>query len=498
MKFRLTKNRLRKYSHIFIETDNWNDWFEFVTLFHLYVFNLKSKKYNYLGSCKIGCEEISNSKKTKLPKEFNQLDTSFFSVGQDVTYYENIENLGSDTRIAILEALNDIAFKQEYYQRAINLRVTRISLLRNITTSSVKGQFRRIAQGNSSLTNFDFNFIPFGYDPSFSDLTFNVIPESNPPTNIHVLIGRNGVGKTHLLNNMTQSLLNEKSKKYGKFYISEGDNFFANLVSINFSAFDITKPPKEKKDSTELIKYTYIGLKKTKTSSNSSKEYLVTKSNRILRNEFIESLYSCKRSSKLSKWQEALFELESDQLFKRANIANLGKINKTKELVEKAKILFDNLSSGHKIVLLSITRLVETVEEKTLVLMDEPETHLHPPLLSAFIRALSNLLISRNGVGIIATHSPVVLQEVPSSCVIQIRRSGSAIKYDRLQIESFGENVGVLTREVFGLEVTHSGFHKLIQEVAERSENIEEVYEAFNGEIGFEGKALARTIMNKK
>ena len=33
------------------------------------------------------------------------------------------------------------------------------------------------------------------------------MPESQPPTNIHVLIGRNGVGKTHLLNHMTRALV---------------------------------------------------------------------------------------------------------------------------------------------------------------------------------------------------------------------------------------------------------------------------------------------------
>jgi len=117
-----------------------------------------------------------------------------------------------------------------------------------------------------------------------------------------------------------------------------------------------------------------------------------------------------------------------------------------------------------KIVLLTITRLVEEVEERTLVLLDEPEAHLHPPLLSAFIRSLSNLLIDRNGVAIIATHPPVVLQEVPKSCVWNIRRSESEIKVERLEIESFGENVGILTREVFGLEVTQSGFHKLLKD----------------------------------
>lgn len=36
--------------------------------------------------------------------------------------------------------------------------------------------------------------------------------------------------------------------------------------------------------------------------------------------------------------------------------------------------------------------------------------------LSLFIRALSNLLIYRNGVVIIATLSPVIVQEVPRKC----------------------------------------------------------------------------------
>ena len=55
--------------------------------------------------------------------------------------------------------------------------------------------------------------------------------------------------------------------------------------------------------------------------------------------------------------------------------------------------IFNGLSSGHKIVLLTITKLVEMVSEKTLVILDEPELHLHPPLLSSFIRSLSHLLI---------------------------------------------------------------------------------------------------------
>ncbi|WP_269781216.1 AAA family ATPase [Photobacterium carnosum] len=41
-------------------------------------------------------------------------------------------------------------------------------------------------------------------------------------------------------------------------------------------------------------------------------------------------------------------------------------------------------------------------------MIDEPESHLYPPLLSAFIRDLSELFHNRNGVSIIATHSTLL------------------------------------------------------------------------------------------
>jgi predicted ATP-dependent endonuclease of OLD family len=146
-------------------------------------------------------------------------------------------------------------------------------------------------------------------------------------------------------------------------------------------------------------------------------------------------------------------------------------------------------------VLLTLTRLVETVQERTLVLLDEPECHLHPPLLSAFVRALSHLLAEQNGVAIIATHSPVVLQEVPASCVLKVIRSGSVTSATRPDIETFGENTGVLTREVFGLDVTKSGFHWLVQMIAESCGSTAEVKKRLDGQLGSEARAIVHGLM---
>lgn len=66
---------------------------------------------------------------------------------------------------------------------------------------------------------------------------------------------------------------------------------------------------------------------------------------------------------------------------------------------------------------------------------------------------------------------------------------------ERPEIETFGESVGVLTREVFGLEVSESGFHKLLSDSIPESQSYEQVLAKFNGELGGEAKAIIRGLL---
>ena len=129
------------------------------------------------------------------------------------------------------------------------------------------------------------------------------------------------------------------------------------------------------------------------------------------------------------------------------------------------------------------------------MILDEPENHLHPPLLAAFIRALSELLISYNGVALIATHSPVILQEVPRKCAWKLNRNGNEVTVSRLEIESFGATIGALTREVFGLEVRQSGFHKMLCDEVNKGLDYSEIKDLFHNELGDEALALLRTLL---
>jgi hypothetical protein len=105
------------------------------------------------------------------------------------------------------------------------------------------------------------------------------------------------------------------------------------------------------------------------------------------------------------------------------------------------------------------------------------------------------LLVNRNGLAIIATHSPVVLQEVPKSCVSIIRRTRIISNVDRPENETFAENVGVLTREVFGLEVSKSGFHDLLASSVAEGKSYDEVEQEYQCQLGFEGRTILRSMI---
>jgi len=489
-------------SQAYLVEDNWDDWGKFRTTFELIVFDHEGVKFTP-GSLKIGQLGLRASKKIEpgarapeLEYRFDRLGEHHFSLGQDETYYETLNQLPEDLRQAVLEGLRDCAWNLQLFEKTIDEEVMQESLLRDISVENIRNRFHRLAQGDSRLTEFWFEYA-FPYAGGTAPppvLSFHVEPDSEPPTNVHVLIGRNGVGKTRCMQNMAKALLGveDPENKPGELRsigANQKDWSFAGLISVSFSAFDEFDLPS---DGQSEIRSAMVGLR-MKDPSDPTK--VSVKMPKQLAEDFIYSFGSCREGLRAERWKEAIQTLGIDPLFSEAEVTRL--LDQPSDSWKTiARILFSKLSSGHAIVLLTITRLVEHVDERTLVLIDEPEGHLHPPLLSAFIRSLSDLLIKRNGVAIIATHSPVVLQEVPRSCAWILNRSGNVSVAEPPSIETFGENVGTLTREVFGLEVTSSGFHKLLSDAVKiQNYDYEDVLRRFNGQLGAEARAILRSLI---
>jgi hypothetical protein len=482
----------------YLTSDRWND-YNFKTQFYLTYLASDGIEHE-IGNVKIGGRGWTEEQKSPdVPHSFEALDEDFFSVGQDDDYYTRLNNLPDGAGQIILKALRDFAFDNLIFEQVRQEDVTRVSLLRELSAAAVTGRLNRLAHGQVLLTPYSFTYQwPTADGKGEDSLTFEVTPYLRPPTNIHVLIGRNGAGKTRILHGMGSALAGQPDGEHvGRFLVGAGEataNDFANVVSVTFSAFDPFDPLPDAATRHNEIKYSYVGLRRESREDEPS----ATKGIDELAQEFVASLRRCAAGATRRRWTRAVETLGADPNFNDANLPQLLAAGDHNIHETEALEVFRQLSSGHSIVLLTMTKLVEKVDERTLVLLDEPESHLHPPLLSAFVRALSDLLIDRNGVAVIATHSPVVLQEVPRTCVWRIERSGNAREIFPPASETFGENVGTLTREIFGLEVTSTGFYALLQAQAQLSESYEDAAAAFDYQLGGEAAAVLRAYVAQR
>ncbi|MFD0494751.1 AAA family ATPase [Streptomyces rhizosphaericus] len=482
------------YEGCYLIPDDWND-YGFLTLYELGI-KRRGRRPQSVGSVRIGHMGMASDRtdefwrtEERLPREFGSLSEDFFSLGVQDTYYDRLNKHGANTRVAVLTALRDVAFdyRPGVVDRVWDLRVFKKSLMRDIRHPRAElERLHLIARGRARVVTFHWDYTPSPptgseYEPPRLD--FRAVPASRPPTNVHALIGRNGVGKTSMMRAMAQGVASGAIEVTQ--LASRAVQATPNVVLVSFSPFD------------ELVhhadapaEFAYIGL------LDRDRPYRL-KTQKKLAAEFADSLATARIGARRTRWEQILATLrytESGFLDDYdGDLDDLLSEGADRRFIPAAEELFAPLSSGHKIALLTLTRLVQEVTERTIVFIDEPEAHLQPPLLSAFVRALSDFLSEVNGMAVVATHSPVVLQEVPKSCVYKLRRYGEVMTAERPQMETYGENVSELTHEAFGLESTATGFYAaLAKEVAE-GRSYQEILEDFES-LGSEARGLLRVL----
>lgn len=478
--------------------DNWNDWHKYWTQFFLVLFDATGLKIE-AGSVKIACSQMSEGDPTGrtseyLDAQFQELSEAFFSLGQEENYYESLSEGGAAFAKEVLTALRDIAFDLTLLDRFEDADVMGESLLRGVSKASVRINLHDRAHGRVTRTPFKMRYssgTEGGYSPL--ELDFSVQPESLPPSNVHVIIGRNGAGKTFLLRDIAAAMVAPATTGSKVEDVSRNALGFRRVVSISFSAFD----PFFELTPRKGLEYHYVGLHisglRTLTEKLVAEGTFSPDDPRQLNPNAVLFHYYFRRArtgARALRWAACLQTLRSDPAFASAEVATLlGHIEQS-----EAFAIFSRFSSGHKVVLLSVMALVSLVEERTLVLIDEPEAHLHPPLLASLIRTLSNLLLNRNGAAVLATHSPLVLQEVPAGCTYKLVRSSRTREAFRPSFETFGESLSRLTSDVFGHEVVDSGFHMLIRTLAAGDETYDEILARFGGRLGAQARALLRLM----
>lgn len=485
-------------NHVYLHQDSWDD-FGYRSTFSLWIHDTDLARSRNVGLVKIvntTADQPTMTRRvwTQLPHQFSKLDHEFVSLGQDRDLYTQLRStLGLNRAQALLASINDLSLRHEDIgELAINSAAVAASLLRFISASVVEEQFARIMAGGATKESYWFDYAL--KEPDVPTMRFKVDPNTSIPTNLHVLIGANGVGKTTILNDIQRSMAAVKisGKEEERIDISDG-TAMSNLVSIRFSAFDRPHPPREPQGSYEAFKYISIGL------TNEADPDMADPSFAPGDDATLPNLTTTDGQRKFySDSLAACLPVREERLLRATNI--LARADRTLSDYDIGtaeglrQLPFDELSSGHKVALLSLVSLVLYCEERTLVLIDEPESHLHPPLLSAFTRALSELLKDRNGLAVVATHSPIILQEVPRECAWIVWAFGQRRVVSQPEIDTFGESVDVLTREVFGLEVREAGFYTILRSAADQFGSFRDALAFFDGKLGGDARLILRAM----
>lgn len=463
-----------KYPIFSLSTDSWDD-FSFKCTFNLRYHKSKSV-VTKIGELKI---IQLNESTTKLDKEFGNLNQDYISLGQSIEFYKNLRDcIGETESELVLESLNDISWQANKADEFESKPIYRNALLRE---NSAHKAFRF---GRSVILNEPYDdSVSFEYMVNIesSGCSYNISIDFNDddllPNRIVGIIGRNAVGKTHLMGalakdlvqvgRVSQKTIDDKNRRF-----KDSRPIFDRVITISYSAFDKFIRPKNPQ-----VSYVYCGIRNEKGGLSKSS---------LIKN-YKCNLKKIKDQQRVDVWVNYMAQI-LDELGDGFKENLLNEIENIENIEDADSESLSLLSSGQSILTHFVTALVARIQDNTLVLFDEPETHLHPDAVANLFNVMNHMLRCYKSYAIIATHSPIVIQEIPSKRVILLTREGNSTMPTRMQFETFGESVSELTRHIFDTALI-SNYYKTVLKNLSKNMSAEDVNKLFNNNLSFNAKA---------
>lgn len=527
-----------------LQQDHWND-FSFQTLYHLhYNPGTPDAETTYLGGVKILKRGQTTADRILLQEPFDALGEEFCSLGTSLDYYQRLNTLPAVDRAAIVDALRDVAVRPELRDEFAQEEGWSVSLIRdNKSWKTFLDDAYALYHGNLAALpdlNEEFSFQP---GEGSSEILFNFsAPEPisylgsyrrvGPnrkrvllPQRVIVVVGRNGSGKSTLLSRIAHLAFASPVER-AKGPLSRLGQFnpeaigFMRVITVSYSAFDSFTVPGDRENTLSQLardiekgegRFVYCGLRdivsearddidqaKVDQAALDAPESIricdrrtTTKLKSIdqLAAEFAHLIQRIDATNKRPLLTSALEPLLQDPSFAELGGGGVEDLFRT-DAIET----FLAWSTGHKIALHVVASLVANAAPRSLVLFDEPEMHLHPPLAAALMHAVRVILEEVNALCIVATHSPVILQETLAKHVRTVQRVGDVLKVKVPALETFGENVGIITYDTFGLTSSTTDFHEVLDLLVDWYDTLEEIDTIFSP--GLSGQARAY-VMSK-
>ncbi|WP_345947707.1 AAA family ATPase [Mucilaginibacter sp. PAMB04274] len=435
---------------------NWND-FSVVSGFTLSFYDISNYKVQ-IGYVKIVFREELKTW-IHMEDQFFSLSEDFCSLSGHDDYYFNLKNqFGDHGMISVLYALQDAAYFADICDRFENNSGFTHSLIRENAAERMLRELRPKLQGLdlSEAHSFSYRFQPaYSESPVKVDFNFN---DADPlPNRIFAVIGKNGTGKTQLMTKLPVSLARGDANEFYNKLPS-----FTRIIAVSYSVFDTFKVPK--KDA--AFNYVFCGLKDEEGDMRSSRGLVLSFHNNWKK---IDDMRRTRR------WREVLKNFIDPEIVNTFVIRSEQPSKDFEVSLDGFHSIRNKLSSGQSILLYIITQIVANIRVDSLILYDEPETHLHPNAIVELMNTIYELVNEFESYCLIATHSPLVIRELFSKNVFILNRDGNTPSVRRIGIESFGENLGVLSDEVFGDRGMPKQYKKIIEELIRKGNSFDQI-----------------------
>lgn len=403
---------------------------------------------------------------TILPKSFTELDESYCSLGQSKDYYLWLKDRFKGKFRSILFALKDAALFSDIADSFERESYFRNSLIRHDKAERILREIRFELNGRerTEMYKFTYKFAPtFGNDeipPIPIDFDFEDV--SDIPNRICAIIGKNGVGKTQFISQLPKNLV-EESEDFFESQIP----LFSKIIALSYSPFDTFKPGKAGVN----VDYIFCSLRDDSGEIGDDKSRAIKFGKTRRRIEELERVYD---------WVEILEEFLPEGFFEEAFqtdeknniVVNVDQLNSARR----------NLSSGQRILLETVTNIVAHIRYDSLLLFDEPETHLHPNAIAQLMNTIYELVKRFESFCIVTTHSPIIIRELLSRNVFIFDRIEDSLAIRKIGMESFGANLSDITEEVFGTNEIPKHYQAIIRKLKNRDKTLEEILEVIQSD----------------
>lgn len=447
-------------SFVLVFNDDWND-YAYYTWFCLYYYDENEKRHQ-IGELKIMCRGAENTYNV-LDKSFDDpLGEEYCSLGLEPSYYSKIYSLFKETTIAneLLNSLRDCAYNPNIYEEFFDEDCFKNSLLREDSSDEAMQQALFLLGGNDKVAAYSFylRFAPEYLKGAYTDWDVRLLYDAPPFMRMVGLIGNNGVGKTQMLKKLIRDLVNDVPAPVSL-------PLFRSCLVVSSTPFDHYE---EGIPENTRIPFMHFSLEQSLNNTS-------------------EDILNCIRII----YQRPLIHRKSMiQVYKEAVDTQLGKevgafltYNEAEETYDLNKDYLlsqiEIMSSGQLHILNLLSFIHAHIHLSSLLVIDEPEVHMHPQIIVSFMTMLGSILSKFRSYAIIATHSPLVVREMVGQNVYLMRMlDGGIPNVSKVAFETFGGDASELYMNIFNYDERQSSFYHYVN-VLSKKKNYKQVLRTF-------------------